>query len=90
MRLKERDRVLQALTQRGIGCGIHYPIPVHLQEAYKSLRLGIGSFPVAEQCAKEFLSLPMFPELTAAQIDAVGLEAKFVLSAENSLLAGRA
>jgi dTDP-4-amino-4,6-dideoxygalactose transaminase len=68
LRLRERDRVLQALTQRGIGCGIHYPIPVHLQEAYRSLGLKPGSYPVAERCADAFLSLPMFPELTDEQI----------------------
>jgi dTDP-4-amino-4,6-dideoxygalactose transaminase len=76
VRVKERDRVLQALTQRGIGCGIHYPIPIHLQQAYRSLALGVGSFPVAERCANEFLSLPMFPELTPAQIEAVVQEVK--------------
>jgi dTDP-4-amino-4,6-dideoxygalactose transaminase len=68
LRLRERDRVLQALTERGIGCGIHYPIPVHLQEAYRSLGLQRGSYPVAERCADAFLSLPMFPELTDEQI----------------------
>ena len=90
VRLKQRDHVLQSLTKRGIGCGIHYPIPVHLQQAYASLGLGEGSFPVAEQCAKEFLSLPMFPELTAAQIEAVAAEAKSILSAESALAAGTA
>ena len=81
VRVKERDRVLQALTQRGIGCGIHYPIPIHLQQAYRSLGLGVGSFPVAERCANEFLSLPMFPELTPAQTEAVVQEVKSAVSA---------
>ena len=72
VRVQDRDRLLRALTDRGISCGIHYPIPVHLQKAYHSLGLGRGSFPVAEHCADEFLSLPMFPELTGAQIEAVG------------------
>lgn len=76
VRVTERDRVLQALTQKGIGCGIHYPIPIHLQQAYRSLGLGVGSFPIAERCANEFLSLPMFPELTPAQIDAVVQEVR--------------
>ncbi|RYD78976.1 MAG: erythromycin biosynthesis sensory transduction protein eryC1, partial [Verrucomicrobiaceae bacterium] len=49
----------------------HYPVPVHLQEAYRGLGLRRGSFPVAEQCADEFLSLPMFPELSEAQLAAV-------------------
>jgi dTDP-4-amino-4,6-dideoxygalactose transaminase len=76
VRVKERDSILQALAQRGIACGIHYPKPVHLQKAYHSLGLGVGSFPVAEKCADEFLSLPMFPELTPAQIESVVREVK--------------
>lgn len=79
VRVPERDRILQTLAQRGIACGIHYPLPVHLQDAYRSLGLGVGSFPVAERCAGEFLSLPMFPELTAAQIESVVRELKSVL-----------
>ena len=53
----ERDQLLQSLADKGISCAIHYPIPVHLQEAYHFLGLGKGSFPVAERCAAEFLSL---------------------------------
>jgi dTDP-4-amino-4,6-dideoxygalactose transaminase len=68
VRVDRRDEVLQALRDRGIGCGIHYPIPLHLQEAYASLGLGRDAFPVAERCAAEFLSLPMYPELTEPQI----------------------
>jgi dTDP-4-amino-4,6-dideoxygalactose transaminase len=71
VRVQNRDAILQALAGIGIHCGIHYPIPVHLQEAYRSLGLPEGSFPVAERCASEFLSLPMFPELTDEQIEAV-------------------
>jgi dTDP-4-amino-4,6-dideoxygalactose transaminase len=80
VRLKERDQVLQALAGKGISCAIHYPIPVHLQEAYRFLGLGEGSFPVAERCAEEFLSLPMYPELTSEQIHAVAGELKSCLS----------
>jgi dTDP-4-amino-4,6-dideoxygalactose transaminase len=71
VRVKNRDKVLADLVQKGISCGIHYPVPLHLQAAYRSLGYGLGSFPVAEKCASEFLSLPMFPELTVAQIEAV-------------------
>jgi dTDP-4-amino-4,6-dideoxygalactose transaminase len=71
VRVQKRDAILQALAGIGIHCGIHYPIPVHLQEAYRSLGLTQGSFPVAERCASEFLSLPMFPELTDDQIHVV-------------------
>ena len=71
VRVPARDRILQDMGRLGISCAIHYPVPVHLQEAYRSLGYGPGSFPVAERCAREFLSLPMYPELSGAQIDAV-------------------
>ena len=79
VRTQNRDRVLQALASRGIACGIHYPIPLHLQEAYRFLGYGKGAFPVAERCAEEFLSLPMYPELTAEQIGVVARELKALL-----------
>jgi len=50
---------------------VHYPVPVHLQQAYVSLGYERGAFPVSEQIANEVVSLPMFPELTEAQIDFV-------------------
>ncbi len=68
VRLRDRDTVLQRMAERGVNCGIHYPVPIHLQRAYTFLGLGPGSFPVAERCAREFLSLPMYPELSADQI----------------------
>jgi dTDP-4-amino-4,6-dideoxygalactose transaminase len=71
VRVKGRDRILQQLASEGIACGIHYPVPIHLQEAYRFLGYGKGSFPVAEQCADECLSLPMFPHLTAEQLETV-------------------
>jgi dTDP-4-amino-4,6-dideoxygalactose transaminase len=71
IRVRERDQVLRRLGEMGIACGVHYPVPVHLQEAYSSLGYEEGAFPIAEQAAKEFVSLPMFPELTPAQIDMV-------------------
>jgi dTDP-4-amino-4,6-dideoxygalactose transaminase len=71
IRVPERDDFLRRLTERGIGCGIHYPVPVHLQEAYRGLGYKRGAFPVAERCAAEFASLPMFPELTAVQLENV-------------------
>lgn len=84
IRVKGRDQLLQALANQGISCGIHYPIPIHLQAAYQSLGLGRGSFPVAERCAQEFLSLPMFPELTPDQIDVVAAELKTHLCSARS------
>ncbi|MEK7234397.1 MAG: DegT/DnrJ/EryC1/StrS family aminotransferase [Elusimicrobiota bacterium] len=66
-----RDEVQAQLQAGGIETGIHYPIPLHLQPAYSHLKLGRRSFPVAEAMAQRALSLPMFPELTNAQIDRV-------------------
>ena len=62
---------MNGLTARGVGSAIHYPIAVHLQEAYSDLGLIRGSFPVAERCADEFVSLPIYPELTHSQISTV-------------------
>jgi dTDP-4-amino-4,6-dideoxygalactose transaminase len=83
IRVQRRDWLLQTLAARGVSCGIHYPVPVHLQEAYNSLGYGRDSFPVAERCADEFLSLPMFPELTSEQIDFVGSEVKGCIGQAN-------
>ncbi len=81
VRVQDRDQVLQTMANRGIACGIHYPIPVHLQEAYRFLGHQQGSFPVAERCAEEFLSLPMYPELTTTQMGVVIHELKTLLRA---------
>lgn len=74
LRLPEREALVEALKYKDIFCGIHYPVPIHLQEAYRFLRYGGGSFPVAEKCAREVLSLPMFPELRAEQMEKVAVE----------------
>ena len=71
IRTQERDEVMRLLEEKGIGCGVHYPIPVHLQEAYRNLGYERGTLPVTEKAAEEFISLPMFPELTHAQITLV-------------------
>ncbi|MBV8273704.1 MAG: DegT/DnrJ/EryC1/StrS family aminotransferase [Verrucomicrobia bacterium] len=71
IRVRNRDEVMQRLTDLGVGCGVHYPVPIHLQAAYRNLGYGQGTFPSAERCAAEFVSLPMFPELTAEQVDIV-------------------
>ncbi len=68
IRVKDRDALLNKLRENGISAGIHYPIPVHLQEAYKDLGYNKGDFPIAEKYANEILSLPMFPELTHEQV----------------------
>jgi dTDP-4-amino-4,6-dideoxygalactose transaminase len=66
-----RDILRDRLAEVGIATGIHYPVPIHLQPAYSSMRLGQGAFPVAEQQATRCLSLPMYPELTEADIDRI-------------------
>ena len=68
----ERRDALQAhLTAQRIGTGLHYPVPLHLQNAYRHLELGRGAFPVTERAADRILSLPMFPELTQDQVGQV-------------------
>jgi dTDP-4-amino-4,6-dideoxygalactose transaminase len=71
IRTPRRDALAQALAAAEIGFGIHYPIPVHMQKAYADPRYREGDFPVAERVAGEILSLPIYPELTGPQIDAV-------------------
>ncbi len=57
------------LKKQGIDCGIHYPIPLHLQPAYKNLNLPKGSFKVTEKISDEILSIPVYPELTSDQLN---------------------
>ena len=64
------------MCEKDIYCGIHYPVPVHLQDAYNSLGIKNGNCPVAEKCAQEYVSLPMFPELDDEQIEYVVQEIK--------------
>ncbi|MBI2101504.1 DegT/DnrJ/EryC1/StrS family aminotransferase [Candidatus Woesearchaeota archaeon] len=71
VRAKNRQRLAEHLSSREIQTGVHYPTPIHLQEAYSHLGYKKGGFPVAEQYADEILSLPMFPELTEEQISHV-------------------
>ena len=70
-RSPDRDRFQAILKQNGIGTGIHYPIPLHLQKAYKNLNYKKGDFPVTERVAAEIVSLPMFPQLSHPQQDEV-------------------
>ncbi len=60
--------LLKAFQGSGIGAGIHYPIPVHLQKAYASLGYRAGDFPETEKLADQFLSLPIYPELLPEQV----------------------
>jgi len=71
IRVKNRDEFMAALVENDVFCGIHYPIPLHLQDAYSSLGYKKGDYPVAEKCCEQLVSLPMFPELTSEQISYV-------------------
>lgn len=71
IRVKNRDEILTKLKEKGIFAGIHYPVPLHLQPVYAYMGLKEGSFPVAEKCAKEILSLPLFPEMTDEEVEYV-------------------
>jgi dTDP-4-amino-4,6-dideoxygalactose transaminase len=68
LRAEDRDGLQAALTAEGIQTGIHYPVPVHLQPAYSDLGYGPGAFPHAEAAAKQVLSLPLYPELSAEAV----------------------
>ncbi len=70
VRVKNRDEVQKKMKDKGIATGIHYPIPIHLQEAYAG-KWKKGDFPIAEKIAPELLSLPMYAELTEAQVKAI-------------------
>lgn len=67
VRTDDREGLMNHLKNAGIGTGIHYPIPLHLQNAYVALNYRKGDLPVAERVAAEIVSLPMFPQLTAEQ-----------------------
>ncbi len=64
----DRGSVLESLRASGIGAGVHYPVPIHMQPAYGGMGLGAGCFPVAERLAGEIVSLPMFPEMRRDQV----------------------
>ena len=81
IRVQERPEVMRTLSEKGIGYGVHYPVPIHLQEAYRHLGYEKGAFPVAEATSEEFISLPMFPSLTEAQLDLVVEAVKDCLAA---------
>ncbi len=81
IRTGRRDALADALAAAQIGFGIHYPVPVHLQKAYADPRYKAGDFPVAERTGREILSLPIYPELTEAQIDSVAAVVRRVAAA---------
>ena len=82
IRARERDRLQRHLTASGIGTGLHYPVPLHLQEAYRHRGYQPGDYPVAEHLARELLSLPMYPGLTEAQQEQVAAAIRQGLGSE--------
>jgi len=76
VRSSRRDELKKFLDENGIGNAVHYPLPLHLQKAVAHLGHRAGDFPIAEQASREVLSLPMFPELTDAQIQRVAAVVK--------------
>lgn len=80
VQLDDRDQVLSLLRQNGIGAGIHYPIPIHLQPAYAGLSLRPGSRPVAEAAARRALSLPLYPEMGDEHVEYVAGTLRSILA----------
>jgi dTDP-4-amino-4,6-dideoxygalactose transaminase len=89
IRASDRAGLIQHLGEANIGTGIHYPVPLHLQNAYKALGYKEGDFPICESVSAEIVSLPMFPNLRADQQERVVNEVlNFVSSAETQKTAG--
>ncbi|OGZ05569.1 MAG: hypothetical protein A3C93_05305 [Candidatus Lloydbacteria bacterium RIFCSPHIGHO2_02_FULL_54_17] len=76
VRTKRRDALKEFLAKKGVATGIHYPIPIHLQEAYRFLGYKKGDLPVTERVVGEILSLPIFPEMTREEQEKVIREIK--------------
>jgi dTDP-4-amino-4,6-dideoxygalactose transaminase len=85
VRLANRDKILEGMKAKGIGALIHYPIPVHLQEAYMEAGGQPGDFPVSERVANEILSLPMFPHLSQEQIEYVCMSLRELCAADQKV-----
>ena len=80
--LEQRDEAQKTLQAAGVGTGIHYPVPVHLQKAYAGLGYGAGDFPVTELLANQFLSVPIYAELAPQQVSEVVTELEKIFLAE--------
>ena len=67
----DRDRVIKELNGRGIGAGVHYPVPLHEQPAYRHLGIAADAFPISHRSARRILSLPVYPEISRPQVEHV-------------------
>ncbi|MBD1940410.1 DegT/DnrJ/EryC1/StrS family aminotransferase [Microcoleus sp. FACHB-68] len=85
VRLREREHLQARLKEQGIATGIHYPLPLHQQPAYKYLGVPEGSLPVTEKVASEIVSLPIYAELTTQQVETVSKAIQTVISALQNL-----
>ncbi len=86
IRTQDRTGLQGSLKAAGIGTGIHYPIPLHLQKAYRSLGYAQGDFPVTERVASEILSLPMYPQLSRYEQENVAQVVRECLAGDRTLL----
>jgi dTDP-4-amino-4,6-dideoxygalactose transaminase len=84
IRTKKRNSLQAFLKEQGIGTLIHYPIPIHLQNAYKHLGYFRGDLPQTEQCSQEILSLPFFPEMAESQIEEVANKIRHFLKEQEN------
>lgn len=80
IRADNRDYLMSQLAEKEVFCGIHYPIPLHLQNAYSHMGMPKGSFPVTEACAESYVSLPMFAELNDEQLSYVATTLQEILT----------
>lgn len=71
VRLADREALQKKLKDEGIATGIHYPVPLHIQPAYQERQIPLGSLPVTERVASQVVSLPMYPELSQAQLESI-------------------
>ena len=76
VRHPRRDDLKAHLDANGVGCALHYPLPLHLQKCYASLGYQAGDFPISEKAGRECLSLPIYPELTDPQLERVAAVVK--------------
>ncbi len=89
VRVQDREALQASFAEAGIGCGIHYPVPLHLQKAYLHLGHKKGDFPVTERVAAEIISLPMYPQLTHRQQDEIANKVKEFAASRVTVTRGR-